>query len=963
MRTPRRNGSFRPARPTLLAATALALLVPFGAGAATFVVNDLGDAHDAAPGAGGCATALAVCTLRAAIEEANASAGADTISFSVAGAIAPLTALPALTGIGGATIDGTTAPGYASTPVIELNGTGAGPGVDGLVITGGSTTVLGLAINRFGGSGISIYQSNSNRIDSCFIGTDLTGTIDRGNTSTGIGVYDGDDNVIGDAAIGRRNLISGNGSSGIAIYGASARTIVRGNFIGVNATGAAALANDMYGVYVAEASTDTRVGDASGATAYGNLISGNGSSGVGIFGAGTTGTLVQGNFIGLNATLSAAIPNATGVAIDNGATGNTVGGSGTNHFNVISGNTAFGVSIHASNSNTVAHNVIGTDYPGTLDLGNGNSGIQVVDATGCSIGGTGAGNLIVGNGGHGVVLQLGGSHTVSGNVIGLNMAGTTIANDHHGVALIETSGNTIGGTVANSGNLISGNGWEGIYVDGDGWMNVIIGNRIGTNAAGSAAVANRTGIVVNGPPTSSPPAQEFRVRIGGTQDGAGNLISGNTNAGITLVSEVGYCQVWHNIIGLSATGAPLGNGQSGVQIWGGAHHNQIGGSAPSYGNVIGSNGGSGVDLNASTTQNNEIRANLIGTTTAGNAARPNGQHGISITEASSNTIGGIATGAANTISGNTGDGIRITGGASWNMIQSNSIGTFSSTLSALPNGGAGIRIEGGSNNQLGGAAGDGNTIAFNGGNGIELIGALTTGTSVLGNLIGTDPTATIDAGNVGHGVLLSSAPDNYVGGNGDGAGNTIAFNGGDGIAITGPPPCILKTLSRNAVSANDGLGIDLNDDGVTVNDPGDADTGPNNLQNFPDITEATILGSSIHIAGSLSTGAGTYRVEFFSSPACDPSGYGEGAVYLGFTTVAVSETVADFSVELPATVTPGHVVTATATDGSGNTSEFSACYATTALAGAVPATDPRGLAVLAVLLAAAGLAALRARPS
>jgi CSLREA domain-containing protein len=157
------------------------------AGAATFVVNSTGDAGDNSAGDGVCNDGSGNCTLRAAIEEANALAGADVINFSITGGgphtFTPASAYPTITGQ--VTIDGTTEPDYVSTPVVELNGTSAGA-ASGLSITAGSSTVKGLAINRFSASGIVIGTNGSNIVEGCFIGTDVNGTADLGNTQYGV---------------------------------------------------------------------------------------------------------------------------------------------------------------------------------------------------------------------------------------------------------------------------------------------------------------------------------------------------------------------------------------------------------------------------------------------------------------------------------------------------------------------------------------------------------------------------------------------------------------------------------------------------------------------------------------------------------------------------------------------------------------------------------------------------------
>ena len=163
-----------------------------------------------------------------------------------------------------------------------------------------------------------------------------------------------------------------------------------------------------------------------------------------------------------------------------------------------------------------------------------------------------------------------------------------------------------------------------------------------------------------------------------------------------------------------------------------------------------------------------------------------------------------------------------------------------------------------------------------------------------------------------------------------GAGNIIAFNGNIGVGVgnfASGVPAIENSILRNSIFANGQLGIDLAPGtGVTPNDPGDADTGPNMLQNFPVIEKATT--KQVH--GRLdSQPGGTYRIEVFANQSCDPSGYGEGERFLGAVVVMTDKRgEAKFKLKFPAAVGAGQFLTATATDGAGNTSEFSACAAT-----------------------------------
>jgi hypothetical protein len=181
-------------------------------------------------------------------------------------------------------------------------------------------------------------------------------------------------------------------------------------------------------------------------------------------------------------------------------------------------------------------------------------------------------------------------------------------------------------------------------------------------------------------------------------------------------------------------------------------------------------------------------------------------------------------------------------------------------------------------------------------------------------------------GNGGGVVFTQGASDNLIGGTVSGAGNTISFNLGDGVR-SHDDAGIGNAILTNSIHSNDGLGIDLRIDGVTLNDALDEDNGPNVLQNFPELISLDIGTTSTVIRGNFtSTPDSTYGIEFFYSDVCDPSGFGEGQNYLGTSTISTDGSgnagfIRTFGFSLP----PQSFVTATATDQAGNTSEFSHC--------------------------------------
>jgi hypothetical protein len=210
---------------------------------------------------------------------------------------------------------------------------------------------------------------------------------------------------------------------------------------------------------------------------------------------------------------------------------------------------------------------------------------------------------------------------------------------------------------------------------------------------------------------------------------------------------------------------------------------------------------------------------------------------------------------------------------------------------------------------------------------VNIYGASATGNKIEGNRIGTNAAGTALLGNQDKGIKIELSSDTLV------SGNTIAGSGNTGVFIkaggTG------NNLVNNHIYGNTGLGIDLTasavssdgPDGVTANDAGDGDSGPNNLQNYPALTSAFVDATTIVISGTLNSAASTdYQLQFFASAACDPSGNGEGDTVLPARTVTTDAGGnATFSFTLNVAVAKTQFITATATDPQGNTSEFSAC--------------------------------------
>jgi hypothetical protein len=519
--------------------------------------------------------------------------------------------------------------------------------------------------------------------------------------------------------------------------------------------------------------------------------------------------------------------------------------------------------------------------------------------------------LFLAGGGNGIVLQGGSGSSVYDNRIGTSAAGTAaLGNVAAGILVSDSAGNQI------YLNLISGNG-IGVRIIGSGSdSNVLYSNLIGTDATGEAALGNlEHGVAIfggDGNRIGSP----FGVR--GSHEEV-NVISGNSDDGILLNGNISGTIINENFIGTNAEGVePLGNGSDGVEV-SNASGTEI------VGNVIGSNGANGVLL-ITGASGSLVRGNFIGTDETGTLDLGNASNGVIASAANDNSIGGPTPADRNVISGNGTNGVRLRSGATGNLVQGNFIGLNGAGNAALPNGDDGVEInDGAAGNTVGGAVpGARNVISGNTANGVRVTDDTVTGNVVAGNFIGTNAAGGGSLGNGAAGVLLENeTTNNVIGGSAPGAGNTIAFNTADGILVSSGSG---NALLGNSLRDNGGLGIDLAPDGVTANDGGDGDAGPNGLQNFPLLASASTSGATTAVSGSLgSLGVTTFRVEFFSSSSCDPSGNGEGAAFLGSQDFA---TDAGGSVAIGAVLAaaaPGPFITATATGPSGDTSELSAC--------------------------------------
>jgi Right handed beta helix region len=809
-------------------------------------------------------------------------------------------------------------------------------GSNGVEVSGGASnnTIGGTALDYDGGNVISGNAGYGLEIDApdCLasanlIGTDVDSSTAVGNDAGGIHVgASGSSATIGGTSAAAGNTVSGNQGAGIFIQ---APCLVIGNLIGADDYEAAHffdLGNTGDGIDVDAPNVTI------GKPGAGNIISGNGAVGVKIEGP---DCLVVGNIIGTNSNVTSAVGNgASGIFVAPSGADAQIGGTLPGARNIVSGNNGTGIYIEASC--LVVGNIIGTNEAGDSNLGNTGDGIDVV-ASGVAIGGSTSfeGNVVSGNGGDGISLHGAGTtgDVVAGNFIGTPDGNFFLGNGANGVNVSDgASDNTIGGTAGLAGNVIASSD-SGVLITGEGTTgNVVVENLIGTNASDDGPLGGgENGVSVSGGASGN--------TIGSTTLGAGNVITDNYyGVNISGYGTTGNL-VAGNLIGTNILGGDeIGNTQ-GVYISDEAFENIV-----DAGNMISGNSDGGIDISdseATTVQANvicsnggygisvagaaytQIESNDIGTDASDGEELPNALGGVMVWNgAQDTTIGGTAAGEGNLISGNDGDGIDLAGaGTNDNDVQGNLIGTDSSGALPLGNTGNGAAISGGSSgNTLAG-----NTISANGKSGVLITDAGTSGNVVEGNFIGTNSGATNPLGNSVDGVHIQhTASNNTIGGTTAGAANVIANNGANGVLVglNASDDSTGNAILRNSIYSNTDLGINLGNESSPTGTPvGGTPSGPNNLENAPVLTSALNSGSTTTITGTLSsTASTTFRVEFFSNP----SGTSQGETYLGFVNVTTNSSgQGSFNFSPSSLVAVGLNVTATATDPNGNTSELS----------------------------------------
>ncbi|MEW6129644.1 MAG: C25 family cysteine peptidase [Acidobacteriota bacterium] len=917
----------------------IAWLNPQKTQGATFTVTNTNDS-----GAG---------SLRQAIINANATSTIDTINFAITGSgvktIAPLTPFPDITAP--VIIDGTTQTGWSvGNLVIELDGTNAGASANGLSFfnipdTAATSIVRGLAINRFSNAGIATQISSNITIEGCHIGTDPTGTIARGNVvgillQRTIGSFLSINITVGGNTAAERNVISGNTFMGLRVFGSSLYNIT-GNYIGTDKSGMVALPN-VFGMEIT--GVNITVG---GATSnLRNVISGNTATAMNVNGL---ENIVQGNFIGVAADgITPMGNNGAGITIiGNGSTNNdhTIGGLNAGEGNLIAYNTGDGINIFRDTNPTTGHRILGNSI-----FSNGGQGIDL-DQNGVTPNDTGDGDTGTNNLQNFPVLASAVSNGLTTSITGQfnSAANTSYRIEFFASSSCDPSGNGEGETFL---------GFTNVTTNSTG--NANINANLPPTSFGQfiTATATRNTAPLDTSEFSAcvPVIIETLVVTNTNDSGAGSLrqaiIDANANANqtlitfniasegvqtITLASALPSITAPIVIDGLSQQNAscssPLieldgtnaGAGLDGLLI--------SAGNSTVQGLIINRFSGDGISL--INNGGNTIRCNRLGTNAAGNADFGNNGNGVLVSSSSNNTI------SDNTISGNSLSGVRLVSSSN-NLVQGNLIGLSADGLTKIGNSSGGISFFTlGTGNLIGGTTvAARNIISGNAGAGIALRDASVTNNTIQGNYIGVNVTGSgTGFGNTTDGIqIFLNSANNTIGGTNAGESNLIAFNANRGVSLQSTAGTGNK-ISGNAIHSNgtptNFLGIDLNADGITANDAGDADTGANNLQNFPVISSAEVFsGLGTVINGTLNSAANTsFRIEFFTNPTCDALGNGEGQTFLGFVDVTTNASGnATISHTLPTEATIGHALTATATRNLApfDTSEFSVCRTITA---------------------------------
>ncbi|MCB0992531.1 MAG: FG-GAP repeat protein, partial [Acidimicrobiales bacterium] len=882
------------------------------AAANTNVVNSTGDAADALPGDGLCDTGGLnsegdpACTLRAAIQEANAVTGVGTITFAIPAtdpgftgvywSISPTSALPAITDR--LLVDGATQPGFVAntnagpaalngTQMIEIDGSSAGTGADGIIVDADDVVVRGLVINGFGESGV-VTTATADRVTiaGTYIGTSQAGVAAVPNGNSGVELA-GPGAVVGGDAAADRNLIGGNTVAGVAVTSTAANATIEGNLIGTDAGGTPVIANGV-GVHV---------DGAPNATIDSNVVAGN--TGAGIEPSATTPRSI---------TITAnSIHTNGGLGIDWNGDGITLN-DWPDTDNVV--NRPFVQAAHDAGAGNVEVVLV-------ADLPAGDYSIQAfanpggADPTGFGEGQTYVGSGSITSAGTGpeyfTIVVPGASGDVLSLTVLEDLGAGQLGSTSEFSTTIQAGELLAVNSTANTGDAVPGDGLcdtGGLNSEGDpectlraaiDEANASVGHDTITFSVPGSDPGNAGGIwtidvgvtplpdIVEGITIdastqsgyATTPVVELVGLVGdglhltGTAGGStvrALAIGGFTGDGIELEAGADRSRIVDNHIGLDAAGTTA-NALSGMGIRVAAAETQIGDIGG--GNHVGASM-RGIVVAGAAAVDNQVVANVVGTGPTGAPGLGTVIHGVAVEAGAARTVvGGPSAAHRNVIVSSGEAGVVIDGETTDDVVvEGNWIGLWLDGLTAMGNAASGVGVD----NDADSSSLIDNVIVASGQDGISITGA-SDSTSVQGNFIGTDSGLIVSPGSGANGVLVgATATNTQVGGLGAGQGNTIAGSGqsdpnADGVRVLAPKAAINVILS-NEIYDSAGLAIDADVDGPTVNDAPDIDEAVNH----PTIDAVVASGGSVTIDFTVDAAAGAYHVQIFGTPAADPTG-------------------------------------------------------------------------------------------